>query len=62
MAPGFGISADDALESGVALVGTVDSCCELLEQRRDEWGVSYIVLGDDNFEAFAPLVAKLVGT
>lgn len=62
VAPGFGISPDDALESGVALVGTVDSCCELLEQRREEWGVSYIVLGDDNFESFAPLVAKLAGT
>ena len=62
MAPGFGISPDEALESGVALVGTVDSCCETLEQRREEWGVSYIVLGDDNFEVFAPLVAKLAGT
>src|SRR5262249_54256913 len=27
-APAFGISADEALESGVALVGTVDECCD----------------------------------
>ncbi len=53
---------DDALESGVALVGTVDECCDLLAQRREEWGVSYVVLGDDQFEAFAPVVARLAGT
>ena len=61
-APAFGISADEALESGVALVGTVDECCELLVQRREEWGVSYIALGDNEYEAFAPVVARLAGT
>ena len=62
VASGFGMTADDALESGVALVGTVDEVCETLERRREEWGVSYVVLGDDTFEAFAPVVAKLAGT
>lgn len=61
-APAFGISTDEALESGVALVGTVDECCDLLVQRREEWGVSYIALGDDQYEAFAPVVARLAGT
>jgi probable F420-dependent oxidoreductase len=61
-APAFGISADEALESGVALVGTVDECCDLLVQRREEWGVSYVAFGDDQFEAFAPVVARLAGT
>jgi probable F420-dependent oxidoreductase len=61
-APAFGISADEALSSGVALVGTVDECCDLLVQRREEWGVSYVVLGDDQYEAFAPVVARLAGT
>lgn len=62
MAPGFGVSATEALQSGVALVGTVDEVCDTLTKRRDEWGVSYIVLGDDTFEAFAPVVARLAGT
>jgi probable F420-dependent oxidoreductase len=61
-APAFGITADEALESGVALVGTVDECCDLLVQRREEWGVSYVVLGDDQFEAFAPVVSRLAVT
>jgi len=59
---GFGIGADDALASAVALVGTVDSVCDTLVQRREEWGVSYVVLGEDTFEAFAPVVARLAGS
>jgi probable F420-dependent oxidoreductase len=62
VAPGFGVSAEDALESGVALAGPAELCIETLQQRREEWGVSYVVLGDDNFEAFAPVVAALAGT
>jgi probable F420-dependent oxidoreductase len=62
VAGGFGLDADTALESGVALVGTVDECCDLLQQRREEWGVSYIVVGDDQYEAFAPVVERLAGT
>jgi probable F420-dependent oxidoreductase len=62
VAPRFGISADEALGSGISLVGTVDSVCDQLRQRREEWSVSYVVLGEDNFEAFAPVVARLTGT
>jgi hypothetical protein len=62
VAPRFGIAPDDALRSGIALVGTVDSVCDQLRQRREQWGVSYVVLGEDNFEAFAPVVARLAGT
>jgi probable F420-dependent oxidoreductase len=62
MAPGFGLSADEALESGVALVGTVDEICDMVQARRDEWGVSYIVVGDEHVESFAPIVDRLAGT
>jgi probable F420-dependent oxidoreductase len=62
VAPGFGVSPDEALASGTALVGTVDEVCDTLIARRDEWGVSYIVVGDDNFESFGPVVARLAGT
>ena len=62
MAPAFGVDPAAALESAVACVGTVDAVCDLLVQRREEWGVSYVVFGDDTFEAFAPVVARLAGT
>jgi probable F420-dependent oxidoreductase len=62
MAPAVGLDPHEALESGVAVVGTVDECCDILARRREEWGVSYVVLGDDQYEAFAPVVARLAGT
>jgi probable F420-dependent oxidoreductase len=62
VAPGFGISADEALESGVGLVGTVDEIVDTMLARRETWGVSYVVVGGDVYEAFAPVVARLAGT
>ena len=62
MAPGLGLTAEEALESGVALVGTVDHIVEQLEQRREEWGVTYVVVGDDVAEQLAPVVARLAGS
>jgi len=61
-APAFGLEAEAALESGIACVGTIDEICNQLQARRDRWGVSYIVIGDDLFEAFAPVVERLAGT
>ena len=61
-APAFGVTAEEALGSGVALLGTVDEICDTLVERRERWGVSYIVIGDDQVDAFAPVVARLAGT
>lgn len=62
VAPGLGISPEDALASGVACVGSVPEIIDLLQQRREEWGVTNIVIGDDVHEQFAPVVAALAGT
>lgn len=62
MAPAFGVDPAEALSSGGVLAGTVDEVCETLVARREEWGVSYIVFGDDQYEEFAPVVARLAGT
>jgi probable F420-dependent oxidoreductase len=62
LAPGFGVTADEALSSGAVLAGTVDEVCDTLVARREEWGVSYVVFGDDQYEQFAPVVARLAGT
>jgi probable F420-dependent oxidoreductase len=62
MAPAFGVDPSEALSSGGVLAGSVDEVCDTLERRREEWGVSYVVLGDDNYEQFAPVVARLAGT
>jgi probable F420-dependent oxidoreductase len=62
MAPAFGVDPGEALSSGGVLAVSVDEVCDTLERRREEWGVSYVVLGDDTYEQFAPVVARLTGT
>jgi probable F420-dependent oxidoreductase len=62
LAPTFGVSPEEAIESGAALVGTEEEIAEQLHRRREEWGLSYVVVGDDNVDEFAPIVAKLAGT
>jgi probable F420-dependent oxidoreductase len=61
LAPAFGVSPEDALESGATLVGTVEEIIEQLHQRRERWGLSYVVVGVQNVDEFAPVVAKLAG-
>jgi probable F420-dependent oxidoreductase len=62
LASSLGVSPEEALESGAALVGTEDEITEQLYRRREEWGLSYVVIGDANVDEFAPIVAKLAGT
>lgn len=62
VAPGFGVTPDEALGSSIALVGTIDAICDTLVERRERWGISYVVLGWDVMEAFAPAVARLAGS
>jgi len=55
--------ASDAMlarESPAVLVGSVEACADLLEERRARFGFSYIRLGGDPAAA-APLVARLSG-
>jgi probable F420-dependent oxidoreductase len=43
------------------LVGTVDGICEELEERRRRWGISYIVISQDDLVAAAPVIERLAG-
>lgn len=61
LSAGLGIPPEDALESHVALVGTIDEIVDKLVERRETWGVTYVVVGADLYEAFAPVVAQLAG-
>jgi probable F420-dependent oxidoreductase len=61
-APLFGISPDDLLEFPHALVGTVDEICASIEERRQRYDASYIVVQHEAMDAMAPVVARLAGT
>ena len=62
MAPFFGATGPEMLGSGAALFGTIPQMIDTLVERRETWGVTYVVVGNDFFEEFAPVVAALAGT
>ena len=55
------LTADDVLEAPLVLLGTVDEIAETLLERRERYGLSYIVVMDTVMEAFAPVVERLTG-
>jgi len=62
MAVGFGSEPADVLEMPHFLIGTVEQLVEALQQRRERYGVSFVIVPGDVAEQFAPVVAKLTGT
>ena len=57
------LSADPGLleDSPAVLVGSVERCVELLQERRERYGLSYWHLGH-NVDAAARIVSRLAGT
>jgi probable F420-dependent oxidoreductase len=57
------VSIDDVLAMPNLLIGNVDGMIEMLQQRRERYGMSYITLyRAEMADAFAPIVARLAGT
>jgi len=61
MAPLLGLSPDDALGSPHALIGSVEQCIDTVKGWRDRWGISFISIGGESMEDFAPVVEALTG-
>jgi probable F420-dependent oxidoreductase len=57
------ITARDLAERGsvAAVVGSTDQMCDTLHRRRDQLGLSYILVSDEFMEDFAPVVHRLAG-
>lgn len=49
-------------QSPFALIGSPSKIVEDLLERRERWGFSYLIVGADDIEPFAPVVAQLAGT
>ena len=47
--------------AAATFVGSIDGIIELLEQRRERWQMSYIVVPIESTEVLAPVVARLAG-
>jgi alkanesulfonate monooxygenase SsuD/methylene tetrahydromethanopterin reductase-like flavin-dependent oxidoreductase (luciferase family) len=55
----WGLPPAQVLESPFVLLGTVAQLCEVLHARREQYGLSYIVVFEPSMDAFAPVVARL---
>ncbi|MEM7096068.1 MAG: TIGR03621 family F420-dependent LLM class oxidoreductase [Actinomycetota bacterium] len=62
MAPLLGISAEDALNSPHALVGSAEELIDDIKRWRDRWGISFVSINGENMDEFAPVVEALAGT
>ncbi len=62
LAPLFGFTPEEAREVPIALAGTPPEMAETLRQRREEYGLSYVVVHEPEMEPFAEVVAILAGT
>jgi probable F420-dependent oxidoreductase len=61
MAGAFGLSPEEMAAHPHALIGSVESICEVLERRREELGISYVTVPDTTADVFAGVVARLSG-
>jgi len=57
----FGVSKDMIDASPFALIGSVEECIGQLLERRERWGFSYTIVGAENIDECAPIVAALRG-
>ena len=57
----FGLTEEQMLKHPHGLFGSVEVICEELERRRELHGISYVTVGEDAMEPFAPVVERLAG-
>jgi probable F420-dependent oxidoreductase len=57
-----GATAEELLASPYLFFGTVDQIAEQIQRLREQFGISYFVVGDESMEMLAPVVARLAGT
>ena len=62
LAGALGVPRSFLEESPFALMGTTEQIVDDLVARRERWGFSYIIVGAEDVESFAPVVAALAGT
>ena len=58
----LGFTRADVLETPFALLGTPDQIVDDLRRRRERWGFSYVIIGQEDLDSFAPVIAALAGT
>jgi hypothetical protein len=57
----LGVTAAQVDDTPFALVGPTSKLIDDLIARRERWGFSYVIVGMNDVDAFAPVVAALNG-
>jgi probable F420-dependent oxidoreductase len=61
LSKGMGVSPEMIRNSPFALIGPPNKLVEDLLARRERWGFSYVIVGGEDVDKFAPVVAALAG-
>jgi probable F420-dependent oxidoreductase len=61
LAKGIGVEEKMVADTPFALMGPPSKLIEDLIARRERWGFSYVIVGGEDIEKFAPVVAALSG-
>jgi probable F420-dependent oxidoreductase len=61
VAGGLGTTGDVVLGIPHFLIGSLDEMEEVLQRRRERYGISYVIVQQDAVESFAPVVERLAG-
>jgi probable F420-dependent oxidoreductase len=57
-----GVTAEQLLASPYLLIGSIEQIVERIQRLRERYGISYLVVGPEDMESFAPIVAQLANT
>lgn len=60
-AAGFGLTPEQVAAHPHGLFGPVEQIIDTLQARRERYGISYVTVGEQAMEAFAPVVSALTG-
>ena len=61
LAKGIGVETSMIAETPFALMGPPSKLVDDLLARRERWGFSYVIVGGEDVDSFAPVVAQLAG-
>ena len=61
LASAMGVETSMVAATPFALIGPPEKLIEDLLARRERWGFSYVIVGAEDVDSFAPVVAALAG-
>jgi probable F420-dependent oxidoreductase len=56
-----GASLDDVMAMPAVFLGSVERIVELMQERRERYGVTYYIVSDEEMETIAPVVQRVAG-